>query len=187
MKFAVVDLETTGGTPENGRITEVGIVLLDDFEVVRTYQTLLDPGMPIQPFVVKLTGITDEMVSGQPQFNDVAEEIAEMIKGRIFVAHNVQFDCRFLRSELRRACVKMDPPRLCTVKLSRKFFPGLPSYSLHNLIESLELPDFHHHRALDDAMAAAEILKLCLQKAGPEKIRKEIKNITKAEAETMFK
>lgn len=186
MKFAVVDLETTGGTPENGRVTEIGIVLLDDFEVVGTYQTLLDPGMPIQPFVQKLTGITDEMVNGRPQFSAVAEEVAELLKGRIFVAHNVQFDSKFLRAELRRCCIKMDPPRLCTVKLTRRFFPGLPSYSLHNLIMSLELPDFNHHRALADAMAAAELLKLCLQKAGPDKIRKEVKNITKAEAEVML-
>lgn len=186
MKFAVVDLETTGGTPENGRVTEVGVVLLDDQEVIKTYQVLLDPGMPIQPFVQKLTGITDEMVQGQPQFSAVAEDIAEMLKGRIFVAHNVQFDSRFMRAELRRSCIKIDPPRLCTVKLSRKFFPGLPSYSLHNLITSLELPDFNHHRALADAMAAAEILKLCLQKVGPDKIKKEVKNITKAEAEMMF-
>ena len=182
MKFAVVDLETTGGTPENGRITEVGIVLLDDCEVVKIYQKLLDPGMPIQPFVQKLTGITDQMVAGQPQFDSVAEEIAELVQGRIFVAHNVQFDSKFLRAELRRACIKIDPPRLCTVKLSRKFFPGLPSDSLHNLIGSLELPDFNHHRALADAMAAAEILKLCLQKFGSEKVRKEIKNISKADA-----
>lgn len=186
MKFAVVDLETTGGTPENGRITEIGIVLLDDFEVVKTYQALLDPGMPIQPFVQKLTGITDEMVQGKPQFASVAEEVAEMLKGRIFVAHNVQFDCKFLRTELRRCCIKIDPPRLCTVKLTRRFFPGQGSYSLHNLIMSLQLPDFNHHRALADAMAAAELLKLCLQKAGADKIKKEVKNITKAEAEVMF-
>ena len=115
MKFAVVDLETTGGTPENGRITEVGIVLLDDFQVVKTFQTLVDPGMPIQPFVQKLTGITDEMVSGQPQFSSIAEEVAELLKGRIFVAHNVQFDSKFMRAELRRSCIKFDPPRLCTV------------------------------------------------------------------------
>jgi len=186
MKFAVVDLETTGGTPENGRITEIGIVLLDDFEVVKTYQTLLDPGMPIQPFVQNLTGITDEMVCGKPQFASIAEDVAEMLRGRIFVAHNVQFDCKFLRAELRRCCVKIDPPRLCTVKLTRRYFPGQPSYSLHNLIMSLQLPDFNHHRALDDAMAAAELLKLCLQKAGADKIKKEVKNITKAEALAMF-
>lgn len=186
MKFAVVDLETTGGKPDTGRIMEIGIVLLDDLEVVKTYQALIDPGMPIQPFVQNLTGITDAMVQGKPQFSSVAEEVAELLKDRIFVAHNVQYDCGFMRAELRRCCIKIDPPRLCTVKLSRRYFPGQPSYSLHNLIMNLQLPDFHHHRALDDAMAAAELLKLCLQKAGPDKIKKEVKNISKAKAEVMF-
>jgi DNA polymerase-3 subunit epsilon len=178
MKFAVVDLETTGGTPETGRIIEIGIVLLDDFEVVDTFSALVDPGMPIQPFVQNLTGITDEMVSGKPQFSTVAEHVAELLKDRIFVAHNVQYDIRFMYTELRRCCIKIDPPRLCTVKLSRRFFPGLPSYSLHKLTESLSLPDFKHHRALDDAMAAAEILKMALKKGGPEKILKEVRNLS---------
>lgn len=186
MKFAVVDLETTGGKAELGRIIEIGIVLLDDFEVVKTYQTLVDPGQPIPEFIQNLTGINDEMVLGKPQFSAVAEEVAELLKGRIFVAHNVQFDSRFIRAELKRCAIKYDPPRLCTVKLSRCFFPGLPSYSLHNLIMSLELPDFNHHRALDDTLAAAELLKLALQKAGAEKIQKEVKNITKAETLVMF-
>jgi len=178
VKFAVVDLETTGGTPESGRITEIGIVLLDDCEVVGTFSALVDPGMPIQPFVQGLTGITDEMVQGKPQFSAVAEQVADLLKDRIFVAHNVQYDIRFMRTELRRCCIKIDPPRLCTVKLSRRFFPGLPSYSLHNLVKSLELPDFNHHRALADAMAAAEILKLAYQKGGADKILKEVKNLS---------
>ena len=118
------------------------------------------------------------MVQGKPQFSLVAEKVAELLQDRIFVAHNVQYDSRFMRTEQRRCCIKVDPPRLCTVKLARKFFPGLPSYSLHKLTESLSLPDFKHHRALDDAMAAAEILKLALSKAGPEKILKEVKNLT---------
>lgn len=178
MKFAVVDLETTGGTAEVGRITEIGIVLLDDCAVVKTYSALVDPGMPIQPFVQNLTGITDEMVRGKPQFASIAEEVAELLQDRIFVAHNVQYDIKFMRTELRRACIKIDPPRLCTVKISRRFFPGLPSYSLHKLTESLELPEFNHHRALDDAMAAAEILKLAYNKVGPDRLLKEVKNIT---------
>lgn len=186
MKFAVVDLETTGGKPETGRVIEIGIVLLDDFEVVKTYQTLVDPGQPIPEFIQGLTGINDEMVQDKPQFSAVAEEVAKLLQGRIFVAHNVLFDSKFMRAELKRCAIKYDPPRLCTVKLSRRFFPGLPSYSLHNLIMSLELPDFNHHRALDDAMAAAELLKMALQKAGPEKIKKEVKNITKAETLVMF-
>ena len=178
MKFAVVDLETTGGTAEVGRITEIGIVLLDDCEVVKTYSALVDPGMPIQPFVQNLTGITDEMVRGKPQFASIAEEVAELLRDRIFVAHNVQYDIKFMRTELRRCCIKIDPPRLCTVKVSRRFFPGLPSYSLHKLTQSLSLPEFNHHRALDDALAAAEILKLAYNKVGPEKILKEVKNLS---------
>lgn len=185
MKFAVVDIETTGGPGAENRIMEIGIALVDGHQIVKTYQSLIDPGTPITPFVKKLTGIDDDMVSGKPQFEFLAEEIAELLEDRIFVAHNVQFDCRYVSAELKRSCIKYDPARLCTVKLSRKFFPGLPSYSLHNLIESLELPEFNHHRALDDAKAAAEILILCLKKFGAEKVRKEIKNITKASEEAL--
>lgn len=139
---------------------------------------MVDPGMPIQPFVQNLTGITDEMVRGKPQFASIAEEVAELLKDRIFVAHNVQFDSKFMRTELKRCCIKMDPPRLCTVKIARRFFPGLPSYSLHKLTQALELPEFNHHRALDDALAAAEILKLAYNKVGPEKLLKEVKNLS---------
>ena len=179
MRFAVVDVETTGGAGDLNRITEVGIVLLDDTEVVGTFHTLVDPGTTISPFVQKLTGITDEMVQGKPQFQKIAEEVAELLRDRIFVAHNVQFDVKMMRTEFKRCCISYDPPRLCTVKISRRFFPGLPSYSLHNLARSRELPEFNHHRALDDAMAAAEILKLAYDKVGPEKILKEVKNLPK--------
>ena len=178
LKFAVVDVETTGGAGDMNRVTEIGIVLLDGDEQVGDFHSLVDPGVPITPFVQGLTGITDEMVSGAPQFQVLAEKVAEMLDGRIFVAHNVQFDCRMMRSELKRCCVKFDPPRLCTVKLSRKVFPGFTSYSLHNLTESLGLSDFRHHRAMDDTLACAEILKLAYNKVGPEKILKEVKNLS---------
>ena len=180
LKFAVVDVETTGGAGESNRITEIGIVLLDGMEQVGQFHSLVDPGVPITPFVKNLTGITDEMVNGAPQFSKIAEEVSGMLEGRIFVAHNVQFDCRMILTELKRCCVKFDPPRLCTVKISRKIFPGLPSYSLHNLTDSLGLSDFRHHRAMDDTLACAEILKLAYNKVGPGKILKEVKNLTKA-------
>ena len=178
LKFAVVDVETTGGAGDMNRITEIGIALLDGTEQVGDVHSLVDPGVPITPFVQGLTGITDEMVSGAPQFQVLAEKVAELLDGRIFVAHNVQFDCRMVRTELKRCCVKFDPPRLCTVKLSRKVFPGFTSYSLHNLTESLGLNDFRHHRAMDDTLACAEILKLAYNKVGPEKILKEVKNLS---------
>ena len=96
MKFAVVDLETTGGTAEVGRITEIGIVLLDDCEVVKTYSALVDPGMPIQPFVQNLTGITDEMVRGKPQFASIAEEVAELLRRAGCVCISAVACCLFL-------------------------------------------------------------------------------------------
>ena len=139
LKFAVVDVETSGGAGDQNRVTEIGILLLDGTEPAGEFHTLVDPGVPITPFVQNLTGITDEMVNGQPQFSKV--------------------------------------PRLCTVKLSRKVFPGHTSYSLHNLTESLGLPDFNHHRAMADTLACAEILKMAYAKIGPEKILKEVKNL----------
>ena len=155
---------------------EVGIVLMDGSDIVDSYHALVDPGHPITPFVRELTGISDEMVQGQPQFASIAEHVAELMDDRIFVAHNVQFDCKFMTTELKRCCIKFNPPRLCTVKLSRRVFPGQPSYSLHKLTESLGLPDFNHHRALDDTMAAAEILKLALAKVGEEGVLKYVVN-----------
>ena len=180
LKFAVVDIETTGGSKDDNRIMELGVVLMDGTEVVGTYHSLVDPGLPITPFVRELTGISDEMVEGQPQFGVIAEHVAELLQDRIFVAHNVQFDCKYMTAEFKRCCIKFNPPRLCTVKLSRRVFPGQPSYSLHKLTESLGLPDFHHHRALDDTMAAAEILKLAMGKVGEAGVLKEVRNLKKA-------
>lgn len=185
MKFAVVDLETTGGKKDCNRIMEIGIALLDGSEVVGTFHSLVDPGQPITPFVRELTGIDDAMVSGQPQFGAIAEHVAELLTDRIFVAHNVQFDCKFLTTELKRCCIKYNPPRLCTVKLSRRVFPGQPSYSLHKLTESLGLPDFNHHRAMDDTMAAAEILKLALGKVGEAGVLKNVVNLSAAKKQAI--
>jgi len=180
LKFAVVDLETTGGSKDDNRIMEIGIVQMDGSETVGTFHALVDPGHPITPFVRNLTGISDEMVQGQPQFASIAEKVACLLDGRIFVAHNVQFDCKFITAELKRCCIKFNQPRLCTVKLSRRVFPGLPSYSLHKLTESLGLPDFNHHRAMDDTIAAAEILKLALDKVGEAGVLKNVVNLSSA-------
>lgn len=174
MNFAIVDCEATGGTKETNRIIEIGIVLMDGSEIVDTYQTLIDPGVPVTPFVENLTGIKTAMLNGNPQFRHVAETVFEKLSGRIFVAHNVTFDYNLVRAELQRAACKMDLPRLCTVKLSRKVFPGLDHYNLGAVSEFLQIPDFNHHRALDDAMACAEILKRALAKVGNDGVMKFI-------------
>lgn len=174
MKYAIVDCEATSGAKSINRIIEIGIVLMDDLDVVDSYETLVDPGIPVPPFVQNLTGIKDAMLQGKPQFKDIAEEVYEKVSGRIFVAHNVSFDYGLVRTELSRCACKMELPRLCTLKMSRKVFPGLLYYNLGAVSEHLEIPDFNHHRALDDAKACAEILKKGIEKVGEDGIKKFI-------------
>jgi len=175
MQFAVVDVETTGGSPHVDRIMEIGIVLVDDGIITETYETLVDPDRDIPPFVQNLTGITPKMVKHAPPFHQVASKIDQMLADRIFVAHNVAFDYGFIKAELNRAGFFFETSRLCTVKLSRKVFPGMPSYSLHKLSNALEIPDFKHHRALGDALAAAELLMLADKRGAIDEIQKEIR------------
>ena len=160
MRYAVVDVESTGGKPGKERVIEVGIALMDDGVITDKFDSLVNPGVSIPPFVQNLTGITDKMAAAAPRFAEIAQKVSSMLEGRVFVAHNVAFDYGFIREELRRAEIPFESERICTVKLSRRVFPGMGSYSLHKLSDALGLPDFRHHRALGDALACAEILKL---------------------------
>lgn len=170
MDFAVVDVEASGGIKENNRIIEIGVVLTDGKEIFETFHSLVYPGVEVSPFVEHLTGITTEMLANEPPFARIAEKVFSMLDGKIFVAHNVSFDYSLLRNELRRTANKLELPRLCTVKLSRRIFPGLASYKLDSVTNSLGIAPFTHHRALDDALAAAEILKCAIEKAGEEAV-----------------
>ncbi|MDR1759436.1 MAG: 3'-5' exoribonuclease [Fibrobacter sp.] len=181
MRFAVIDLETTGGLPGRDRIIEIGIVVIENNEEVKHFQTFVDPERDIPEFVRNLTGITEAQVRRAPSFYQVADTVEELLHGAVFVAHNAAFDYRFLKFELERLGKSLHAPRLCTVKLARKIFPGKSSYSLHKLTTALDLSDFKHHRALGDAQAAAEILKLALEKAGAEKVTKEITGYVRPE------
>lgn len=174
MRYAVVDVESTGGKPGKERVIEVGIALMDDGVITNEFDSLVNPGVPIPTFVQNLTGITDKMAAAAPRFADIAQKVNSMLDGRVFVAHNVAFDYGFIREELRRAEISFESERICTVKLSRRVFPGMGSYSLHKLSDALGLPDFKHHRALGDALACAEILKLAEAK-DPERVRAEIR------------
>ncbi|PPK88265.1 DNA polymerase-3 subunit epsilon [Neolewinella xylanilytica] len=161
-EYAIVDIETTGGRASRSRITEIGIVVYDGEKVTETFETLLDPEQYIPAGIVELTGITQEMVSGQPKFYEVAKQIVELTEGRIFVAHNAKFDYGFLREEFSRLGYTFSRRKLCTVRLTRKCFPGLKSYSLGNLIQHFGFQVEARHRALADAVATTELLQLCL-------------------------
>jgi DNA polymerase-3 subunit epsilon len=158
--YVVVDVETTGGKQPQHRITEIGAVKLVNGEVVDTWTSLINPERHISKFITQLTGISNSMVKDAPLFCEVADKFSEFIQGSIFVAHNVNFDYGFIKQEYQRIDRKFSMPKLCTVRESRKYFPGLKSYSLANLCDNFDISLTNHHRALCDAQAAAQILSL---------------------------
>jgi DNA polymerase III subunit epsilon len=157
--FIVVDLETTGAKAPPGRITEVGAYRVSQGRIVAEFQTLVNPEMLIPPFVVHLTGITDAMVKAAPVFAEVADSWLDFISDAVLVAHDAQFDVRFLNHELARIFPgqRMANPQLCTVTLSRRVVPGLLNYRLHTVAEHFSVPIYNRHRAAGDARATAEI------------------------------
>jgi DNA polymerase-3 subunit epsilon len=125
--------------------------------------------------VQALTGITDEMVAGAPFFEEVAPFIHEWLKDCVFVAHNVNFDYSFLKHQLEACGLQLDCKKLCTIRLSRKIFPGIPSYSLGNLCQHLGISVENRHRAGGDADATVRLFETILQAGGLETIREMIK------------
>lgn len=154
-QYAIVDIETTGGYAAGSGITEIAIIIHDGEQVLDRFETLIDPQRDIPLSIQMLTGINPDMVSGSPVFADVAEKIYYLLAGRVFVAHNVNFDYSFVKHHLEAAGYQYAAPKLCTVRLSRKIKPGLPSYSLGNLCDALEIPLSNRHRAGGDADATA--------------------------------
>lgn len=170
LSYTVVDVETTGGMAEGkGRVIEIAAVRVDGDRIRDTFSSLVDPGVPISPWVSRLTGITGHMVSGAPSFRDVSEEVWSRLEGRVFVAHNVGFDWRFVAAEMRRArSVLPSGPRLCTVHLARRVVPGLRRRGLGSLARYYGVEIEGRHRALGDAVATANVLLKLLSDAERE-------------------
>lgn len=148
--MAFVDLETTGGNPLVDRITEVGVVLVDEVGV-RQWSQLVFPQTRIPVFIERLTGITNEMVFKAPSFEDIAQELNTLLKGYLFIAHNARFDYGFLKNEFKRLDIVFRPDILCSVKLSRALFPEHKHHNLDSLIARHDLTVSDRHRALGDA------------------------------------
>lgn len=161
--FAIIDIETTGGSALHEKVTEVAIYIHDGSQVTREFTSLINPEKRIPPFITRLTGISDEMVQDAPKFYEVAREIVEITKDCIFVAHNAVFDYGFIRHEFQRLGYKYYRPTLCTVKLSRKLLPGFKSYSLGNLCKSLDINIENRHRAAGDALATVKVFEKLLE------------------------
>lgn len=162
--YVVIDVETTGGRPPNDRVTEIGAVKIQGGQVVAEWQSLINPQRHIPAFITDLTGISNSMVRDAPLFADIAEDLAAFMDGAIFVAHNVNFDYGFIASEFRRLNMRFRMPKLCTCATMRKHYPGHASYGLGPLSQAYSIRLDNHHRALDDARAAAELLRMVNEK-----------------------
>jgi DNA polymerase-3 subunit epsilon len=164
--YAIVDIETTGGSPLYEKITEIAIYIHDGYKVVDEFSTLINPEKTIPYFITGLTGITNEMVAEAPKFYEVARKIVEMTEDKIFVAHNVTFDYNFIRTEFKNLGYDFRREKLCTVKLSRKVLPGKKSYSLGNLCKDIGIQINGRHRAAGDAFATVKLLEILLTRTG---------------------
>jgi DNA polymerase-3 subunit epsilon len=157
--YAIIDIETTGGRATRDKITEIAIVVHNGREIIDTFETLINPECPIPYGITKLTGISQDMVEGAPRFFEIAKKVVEITEDAIFVAHNVRFDYTFIREEFARLGFTYTRKQLCTVRLSRKTFPGLKSYSLGNLIKHFNIKVQDRHRAMADTMATVELFE----------------------------
>jgi DNA polymerase-3 subunit epsilon len=166
--FVVLDLETTGGAPGYDRITEIGAIKYRAGECLGTFETLVNPGVPIPPFVTVLTGITEAMVLPAPPIDEVLPALLEFIGDAVLVGHNFRFDTAFLDAALlRRGDDPLDHVRVDTLPLARRLLhDDVPDHRLATVAQHLGVPTVPCHRAFDDAAATAEVLHALLERAG---------------------
>ena len=162
--YAIIDIETTGGSARLEKITEIAIYIHDGEKITEEYTTLINPERNIPYFITSLTGISNEMVEDAPRFYEVARRIVELTEGKTFVAHNARFDYSFLRQEFGMLGYNFQRPLLDTVSLSRKLMPGHRSYSLGNLCNDLGIEINGRHRASGDAIATVRLFEMLLEK-----------------------
>ena len=180
--YAIVDIETTGGYASANDITEIAIVLHDGQRVTEVFETLLRPSVAIPYFIQSLTGINHAMVQNAPLFSDMAPIIFEKLKGRVFVAHNVNFDYSFIKHHLAQNGFDLASQKLCTVRLTRKVFPDLQSYSLGNLCRHFNIQIENRHRAGGDATATARLFDHILVHNGLEHILQFLKRTSREQS-----
>lgn len=149
-KLVFLDLETTGANAAADRITEIGLVEVDHGQVTR-WSTLVNPGIPIPPFIQRLTGIDDQMVRDAPPIDAVLDTVRSRLDGGLFIAHNARFDFGFLNNACLQAGARLENEVLCTVRLSRRLFPAERRHNLDTLIARHQLVTGERHRALADA------------------------------------
>ena len=177
LRYAVIDVETTGGYAGGHRITEVGIAITDGTTVLETYQTLINPECNIPQHITALTGISNDMVATAPTFAAVAAHINEMLSDAVFVAHNVNFDFSFIRMEMARVGLDFRRRKLCTARYARGLLTDQQGFSLAKLAHRFKITNDQPHRALSDALTAAHILHHLLRIDRSDVISKKISRL----------
>lgn len=165
-----VDLETSGMSSYYSRIIEIGIIKIENGKVVKKYKQLINPEKYIDPFITNLTGITPKMLENAPTFDSVKDEILEILKDSIFVAHNVRFDYGFIRQEFKKFDITYTSKHFCTVKLARFLFPTLKYYNLDSIIQNFGIECKNRHRAFDDALVLWKFYQHIQKKLSQEAI-----------------
>lgn len=176
--FAIVDIETTGMRSERDRIIEIGIILMEGDSIVRTYSTLINPECPVSPGATLINGITNEKLAMAPTFDEVALQIDEMLRGAVFVAHNVRFDYQFVKKEFQRLGMEFRLPYLCSVELSRFFYPKAQRHNLDALIKRHNFDCESRHRAYDDAHVVFQFLQAVKKEFGAKVFWKTLEEKT---------
>lgn len=166
VKYAIIDIETTGGSAYNSKITEIAVFVHDGNKIIDEFSTLINPETYIPQYITQLTGITNPMVANAPKFYQVARKIVEITTDCIFVGHNVSFDYTFVKEEFKRLGYDYQRKTLDTVRISRKLLPGHKSYSLGNICENLQIQINGRHRAGGDAYATVKLFEILLSKTG---------------------
>ncbi len=171
--YIALDLETTGLSPANDRILEIGALWIENGEVTDTYETFVDCGIPIPQIITQLTGITDEMVKGSPCTEEAVRgflDFTQMQDGGdcVLLGHNLPFDYSFVKYSMARLGLTYESRGLDTLKMARTCLPGLEKKSLDRVSAYLGIPQKHHHRALDDALTASRIYERLKREFGEQ-------------------
>jgi len=169
--YTIIDIETTGQASSIGKITEIAIFVHNGFEITDSFTSLINPECYIPGFITNLTGIDNEMVKTAPKFYEVARKIVEITQDKVFVAHNANFDYKFIQEEFKQLGYDYQRKTMCTVRMGRKFLPGYKSYSLGKLCSELGISINGRHRAAGDALATVCLFEIILAR----KAQKEAK------------
>ncbi len=173
-KLSFIDVETSGSSPVSDRVVEIAIIKVENGEIIKRFESLVNPEKPIHPFTTYLTGITQEEVDEAPTFSEISDEVYEILEGSVFVAHNVRFDYGFVRNELGRMGHTFSTKQLCTVKLARRLYPGFKRYSLDSIIERHNIKCSARHRAMGDTEVIYHFFNKAVKEHGGEIVAQEI-------------